>query len=78
MRRGHDRSLREHHRAADRPRHTTLTGLPTEFDVATHDVRLCGTIVTVDPESGHATAIERLCVTEADLPALEVLQIDKA
>jgi metallophosphoesterase (TIGR00282 family) len=64
-------------RRIDRVMETTLTGLPTEFDVATHDVRLCGTIVTVDPESGHATAIERLCVTEAELPALDALQADK-
>ena len=51
--------------------HTTLTGLPTEFDVATGDVRLCGSIVTADPATGRATAIERLCVTEADLPRLQ-------
>ncbi len=55
-------------RRIDRVMETTLTGLPTEFDVATGDVRLCGTIITADPETGHATAIERLCVTEADLP----------
>lgn len=58
-------------RRIDRIMETTLTGLPTEFEVATGDVRLCGTIVTVDESTGHATAIERLCVTEADLPALE-------
>lgn len=58
-------------RRVDRVLETTLTGLPTEFDVATKDVRLSGTIVTADPETGHATAIERLCVTEADLPGLQ-------
>lgn len=58
-------------RRIDRVMETTLTGLPTEFDVATGDVRLCGTIVTADPDSGRATAIERLCVREADLPRLE-------
>jgi metallophosphoesterase (TIGR00282 family) len=57
-------------RRIDRVMETTLTGRPTEFDVATKDVRLCGTIVTVDPDSGRATAIERLCVTEAELPEL--------
>ena len=61
-------------RRVDRVLETTLTGLPTEFDVATKDVRLCGTIVTADPETGHATAIERLCITEADLPSLKVEQ----
>jgi metallophosphoesterase (TIGR00282 family) len=55
-------------RRIDRIMETTLTGRPTEFDVATADVRLCGTIVTADSETGRATAIERLCVTEAELP----------
>jgi metallophosphoesterase (TIGR00282 family) len=58
-------------RRADRVLETALTGLPTEFDVATGDVRLCGSIVECNAETGRATAIERLCVTETDLPALE-------
>jgi 2',3'-cyclic-nucleotide 2'-phosphodiesterase len=58
-------------RRIDRVLETTLTGLPTEFDVATKDVRLCGTIVDVDPATGRATAVRRLCVTEADLPRLQ-------
>lgn len=61
-------------RRIDRVMETTLTGLPTEFDVATGDVRLCGTIVAADPETGRATAIERLCITEADLPALQTTE----
>jgi metallophosphoesterase (TIGR00282 family) len=60
-------------RRIDRVMETTLTGRPTEFDVATGDVRICGTIVDVDPETGRATAIQRLCVTEADLPRLQAL-----
>ena len=60
-------------RRIDRVLETTLTGLPTEFDVAIKDVRLCGTIITADPETGRATAIERLCVTEADLPRLKTV-----
>jgi len=63
-------------RRIDRVLETTLTGLPTEFEVATEDLRLCGTIVGVDPGSGRAIAIERLCVTEADLPRLEALKHD--
>jgi 2',3'-cyclic-nucleotide 2'-phosphodiesterase len=55
-------------RRVDRVMETTLTSRPTEFDVATGDVRLCGTIVTVDPATGLATAIERICVTAADFP----------
>ena len=60
-------------RRIDRVMETTLTGLPTEFEVATKDTRLCGTIVEADPATGRATAIERLCVTEADLSRLEAL-----
>jgi metallophosphoesterase (TIGR00282 family) len=58
-------------RRIDRVMETTLTGNPTEFDVAANDVRLCGTIVTADAQTGRATAIERLCVRECDLPAIE-------
>jgi calcineurin-like phosphoesterase len=57
-------------RRIDRVLETTLTGMPTEFDVATGDVRLNGTIVDVDSATGRATAVRRLCVTEADLPRL--------
>ena len=64
-------------RRIDRVLQTTLTGLPTEFDVATGDVRLCGTIITADPETGRATAIERLCVTEADLPGLQAERLSQ-
>lgn len=58
-------------RRIDRVLETTLTGLPTEFDVATGDVRLCGTIVDVDSETGKARSIQRLCVTRADLSRLQ-------
>jgi len=63
-------------RRIDRVMQTTLTGLPTEFEVATEDVRLCGTIFEADPESGRATAVQRVCITEADLPRLEALGRD--
>jgi hypothetical protein len=32
---------------------------------------MCGTIVTADADSGRATAVERICVMEADLPGLQ-------
>jgi metallophosphoesterase (TIGR00282 family) len=54
-------------RRIDRVMETTLTGLPTEFEVATGDVRLCGSIVTADPETGRATSIERLVISETEL-----------
>jgi calcineurin-like phosphoesterase len=46
-------------RRIDRVQDTTLTFQPTQFEVATGDVRLCGTIVEADPATGHATAIRR-------------------
>jgi 2',3'-cyclic-nucleotide 2'-phosphodiesterase len=58
-------------RRIDRVLETRLTANPTAFDVATGDVRLCGSIVEVDADTGLATGIERLCVCEADIPALE-------
>jgi metallophosphoesterase (TIGR00282 family) len=36
------------------------TNMPQPFDVATGDVRLCGALATIDPETGRATAIERI------------------
>jgi metallophosphoesterase (TIGR00282 family) len=60
-------------RRIDRVMETTLTGRPTEFEVATGDVRLSGSIVEVDAETGRATAIQRLVVTEADLPRLSAV-----
>jgi calcineurin-like phosphoesterase len=55
-------------RRIDRVLETRLTANPTQFDVASNDVRLCGSIVDVDPATGQATAIERICVGEAELP----------
>jgi hypothetical protein len=54
-------------RRIDRVLENTLTGLPTQFEVATGDVRLSGTIVEADDETGRATAIRRLCVRSNDL-----------
>jgi metallophosphoesterase (TIGR00282 family) len=53
-------------REIDRVMETTLTFNPTQFDVATDDVRLCGSIVDIDPATGRATAIRRLRVDQAD------------
>jgi metallophosphoesterase (TIGR00282 family) len=57
-------------RRIDRVLETTLTFQPTHFDVATEDVRLCGTIVDCDPATGKATAIRRLVVSQAEADAL--------
>lgn len=58
-------------RRIDRVLETTRTFRPTAFDVATGDVRLCGSVVDVDPVSGQAHAIRRLVVTEDDLKEQE-------
>jgi len=53
-------------RRVDRLLSTALDFVPTMFDVATGDVRLCGAIVDVDPRTGKATAIKRVMVREGD------------
>jgi hypothetical protein len=60
-------------RRVDRVMETTLTSLPTKFDVALDDARIGSTIVEVDDQTGQATAIRRLSVREAELPELESL-----
>ncbi|MBI3469431.1 MAG: TIGR00282 family metallophosphoesterase [Planctomycetes bacterium] len=57
-------------RRIDRVLETTLTFNPTHFEVATGDVRLCGTIVECDPATGRATRIERLRVNQAEAQRL--------
>jgi metallophosphoesterase (TIGR00282 family) len=55
-------------RRIDRVLATTVTFVPSPFDVATGDPRLGGALVDVDPATGHATAIRRLMVRAADSP----------
>jgi calcineurin-like phosphoesterase len=57
-------------RRIDRVTETTITFQPTQFDVAEGDVRLCGTIVEVDPATGRATAIRRLVLRSEEADAL--------
>jgi metallophosphoesterase (TIGR00282 family) len=57
-------------RRIDRVLETTLTFQPTQFEVATGDVRLCGTIVDAEPATGRATAIRRLVVNEQEAEEL--------
>ena len=58
-------------RRIDRVMETTRTFRPTHYEVATGDVRLNGSIVDIDPETGHATAIRRICIDEAAAKSLE-------
>lgn len=37
-----------------------LTGMPTPFDVANGDIRMCGVVVDIDKRSGHALFIKRI------------------
>ena len=37
-----------------------LTAMPAKFETAKHDPRLCGALITVDPGTGRALAIERV------------------
>jgi len=57
-------------RRIERVMETTRTFRPTHFEVATGDMRLNGTMVEVDPETGKAQAIERICVDETEAQRL--------
>jgi 2',3'-cyclic-nucleotide 2'-phosphodiesterase len=58
-------------RRADRVLSTTITFVPSPFDVATGDVRLGGAIVEIDEATGKARTIRRVMVAEADLASWE-------
>ena len=57
-------------RRVDRVTETTISFVPTFFDVALGDPRLCGVKLEVDPASGRALAIERVVVRETEAAAL--------
>lgn len=47
-------------RRIDRVLRTIITRVPTSFDVAKGDVRLSAVLITIDEETGKATAIKRI------------------
>jgi metallophosphoesterase (TIGR00282 family) len=47
-------------RRKDRVLSTLLTAVPSPFHVAINDPRLCGILVSVEPETGRAVRIERI------------------
>ena len=47
-----------------------LTGLPARFETATGDPRLHAVLITADPATGRATAIERLSLAAEAVEAL--------
>jgi 2',3'-cyclic-nucleotide 2'-phosphodiesterase len=57
-------------RRVDRVLFTTVTFVPSQFEVATGDPRLGGAVVDVDPATGKSTAIRRITLDEAGLAAL--------
>jgi metallophosphoesterase (TIGR00282 family) len=62
-------------RRVDRVLTTTITFVPSAFDVATADPRLGGALVDIDPTTGHATAIRRIMVNETQLAALAAVPV---
>jgi hypothetical protein len=56
-------------RRKDRVLHALTTQMPTPFDVATDDVRLCGLLAEVDAATGKALSVERIEVRAATQPA---------
>lgn len=45
---------------------TMITTVPSPFGVATEDVRLCGLVVDVDPDTARAQSVERFCAKPED------------
>jgi metallophosphoesterase (TIGR00282 family) len=60
-------------RRVDRVLSTTMTFVPSAFDVATGDPRIGAALVDVDAVSGKATAIRRIMLDEAGLAQLPAL-----
>jgi hypothetical protein len=57
-------------RRVDRVLSTTLTFIPSPFDVASGDPRLGGAVVDIDAATGHATAIRRFMLDQKGLEGL--------
>jgi len=58
-------------RRVDRVLQSTISFVPSSFEVATGDPRLGGAILDVDSTTGRATSIRRIMINEADLANLE-------
>lgn len=48
-------------RRKDRVLGSLISGVPSKFDVATDDARMCGILAEVEPATGLARSIERVC-----------------
>jgi hypothetical protein len=62
-------------RRIDRVLLTTITFVPSAFDVATGDPRLGGAIVDVDAATGRAQSIRRIMIDEKQLVALQAAPV---
>lgn len=51
-------------RRYDKVLSATISNVPTHYDVAAGDPRLCGAVVEVDPESGRAQSIQRVQIDQ--------------
>jgi len=60
-------------RRIDRVSETVRTFRPTHFEVASGDVRLNGTVVEADPETGRARSIRRISIDQVDAARLAEL-----
>jgi metallophosphoesterase (TIGR00282 family) len=65
-------------RRIDRVLSTTVTFIPSAFEVATGDPRLGGAIVEIDPASGQALSIRRVMLDEAGLATLAAVDGERA
>jgi len=53
-------------RRKDRVLRAFVTGMPSPFDVASDDVRMCGVLIEADSDTGRATSIERVSLGTVD------------
>lgn len=51
-------------RSKERVLSAMISSVPSRFDVATDDARMCGAVIGVETTTGLATSIERICVNE--------------
>ncbi len=63
-------------RRIDRVLKTVRTFRPTHFEVASDDVRLNGTIVEADPQTGRATAVRRIVVGQRKADRLAAVAVN--
>jgi calcineurin-like phosphoesterase len=44
--------------------HKFLTGMPGKFEAAKGNPKMCGALIACDPQTGHASAIQRIMLGE--------------